>query len=86
MKFFQWLVTMLFWLQAFVAPVLLFGLMAVLVYGKTKNVAFVIVLLVMGILGGALLAEFIQRRYGLGTFFAAVYGSGKLIKRKNEVR
>ena len=85
MKFFQWLITILFWLQAFVAPVLLFGLIALFVYGKTKNVAVVIMFLVMGMIGGAVLAEFIRRHYGLEIFFAAIYGSGKLTK-KNEVR
>ena len=82
MKLFEWLVTMFYWVQAFIAPVVLFGLIALFLYAKTKNIAVAIGLLVIGVIGGALLAEFIRRRYGLETFFAAIYGSGKLTKRK----
>jgi hypothetical protein len=59
---------MLYWIHAFVAPVLVFGLSAAIVYGRTNNVPVVTVLLTMGILGVVLLAEFIRRRYGLETF------------------
>ena len=75
MKIFEWLIRMLYWLQAFAAPVIFFGFVAILVYSKTQNKTIAIVLLATGFLGGIFLAEFIRRRYGLEDFFAGIYGS-----------
>ena len=74
---------MLYWLQAFAAPVIFFGFVAILVYSKTQNKTIAIVLLATGFLGGIFLAEFIRRRYGLEDFFAGIYGSS-WIDRKSE--
>jgi uncharacterized membrane protein YobD (UPF0266 family) len=74
---------MLYWLQAFAAPVIFFGFVALLIYNKTENKTIAIFLLSIGFLGGIFLAEFIRRRYGLEDFFAGIYGYS-WIDRKSE--
>jgi hypothetical protein len=75
MRFFEWFVRALYWLQIFAAPVVLFGLISLLVYSKTENKNVAIIFLSVGFLGGIFLAEFIRRKYGLEKFFASIYGS-----------
>ena len=73
------LIRSLFWLQAFFAPVILFGLLALCAYSKgEKYAAAAIVLLVTGGVTGIILAEYIRRKYGLETFFARIYGSNEM--------
>ena len=75
MKIFERFVRTLYWLQVVAAPVILFGLIALIVYSKTENKIVAIILFSVGVLGGILLAEFIRRKYGLEKFFANLYGS-----------
>jgi hypothetical protein len=78
MKIFEWFIRMLYWLQAFVASVIFFGLVALLIYSKTENKTIALFLLSIGFLGGIFLAEFIRRRYGLEDFFAGIHGSSRI--------
>ena len=74
MKAFKWFIAMLYWLQLFAAPMILFGIVSLLVYSKTDSKIFAIILLSVGCLIGIFLAEFIRRKYGLEKFFAKLYG------------
>ena len=75
----MWLTRILFWLQAFAAPLLLFGLLSFFVYSKgDHNKGLAILLLVLGAIAGTILAEWIRRKYGLENFFSKIYGSPEL--------
>ena len=63
----------IYWLQIFIAPVLLFGLIALFTYSNNKTLT--IALLIFGFVLGIFLAEFIRRKYGLGKFFARLYSN-----------
>ncbi len=79
----MWFVTILFWLQAFIGPVILFGLIGL----ATGNENLLYILLVIGAIGGVILAEYIRRRFGLDTFFARIYGPNKMdekLKKKKQ--
>ena len=69
MSILKWLIRIIFWLQAFVAPVILMTLVA-LAIGKGS---FFIPLLIIGGVAGIVLAEYIRRKFGLETFFARIY-------------
>jgi hypothetical protein len=89
-KLVMWLIRILFWLQAFAAPLLLFGLLSIFVYNDGKhNKGLAIVLLVSGVVAGTILAEWIRRKYGPEAFFANIYNSNDLDKpgkEENEIR
>ncbi len=78
MKIVEWLVRIVFWLQAFAGPVILFGLITFLVYNKTENIIVAIILISIGVISGILLAEFIRRKYGLESFFGRIYGPNEM--------
>ncbi len=63
----------IYWLQIFIAPLLLFGLIALFTYSNNKNLA--IALLIFGFVLGIFIAEFIRRKYGLGKFFGRLYSN-----------
>ena len=82
MGFARWLINMIYWLQAFIAPVILFGLIG-LAIGAVKTI---IILLVVGSIVGIILAEWIRRKIGLDTFFSRIYGPNDMdekLKKKN---
>lgn len=70
----MWLVTIAFWLQAFAAPVILFGLIGLAIGNETTFC----VLLGTGILTGIIVAEYIRRKIGLDTFFGRIYGPNEM--------
>jgi len=70
----MWLVTIIFWLQAFVAPVILLGLIG-FVIGDNSILS---ILLIIGAVTGIILAEYIRRKIGLDTFFARIYGPNQM--------
>lgn len=82
----RYLILTLFWLQAFAAPVIFLGLLALWVYsygGQYKTIA--LILLIAGIILGIVTAEFIRRRYGLSVFFSRIYGPNAMdTKKKND--
>jgi uncharacterized membrane protein len=69
------LIKIIFWLQAFAAPIIVFGVIAFLIYNKTTNASIAILIFSVGIVTGIILAEFIRRKYGLENFFAVIHGS-----------
>jgi len=73
MKVFNFFVQVFRWLQIFIAPVFIFGIIALFAYENNKIIA--VILLVTGILGGIGMAEFIRRKYGLSNFFSRLYSN-----------
>ena len=84
MKIMVWLVRLLFWLQAFAGLLILFGLIAFVVYNKTGNMNLAIILVSIGFLAGIFLAEFIRRKFGLENFFARIYGPNDIDKKNGK--
>lgn len=76
----MWLVTIAFWLQAFAAPVILFGLIGLAIGNETVFY----VLLGIGILAGIIMAEYIRRKIGLDTFFTRIYGPNEMDEKIQE--
>ena len=75
----MWFIRMIYWLQAFAAPALLFGLIALWVYsGNEKNGFPALVLLILGVIAGIAVAEYIRRKIGLETFFGRLYGPSEM--------
>jgi hypothetical protein len=70
----MWFVRILFWLQAFAAPVILFGLIGLWI----DSIDVLIVLLTIGAVSGIIVAEYIRRKIGLETFFARIYGPNEM--------
>jgi len=75
----KWFIRVVFWLQAFAGPVIL-SFLLILVINSTKAI---LPLLLIGALGGIILAEFIRRKYGLETFFARIYGPNEMDKKRD---
>ena len=76
----MWLVTIAFWLQAFAAPVILFGLIGLAISNETVFY----VLLGIGILAVIIMAEYIRRKIGLDTFFTRIYGPNEMDEKIQE--
>jgi len=72
----MWIVTILYWLQIFLCPVLLLGLTGVL----TGDRQFLFILLAAGMLSGIILAEYVRRKIGLSVFFARLYSNDQDLK------
>lgn len=74
-----WLIRFIYRMQAFSAPVLFFGLIAVWVYSRGERYAAVaLILLIAGNIAGIVMAEYIRRKYELETFFARIYGPNEM--------
>lgn len=70
----MWLVTIIYWLQAFAAPVILFGVIGFAI----GNESLLFILLIIGAVAGVILAEYIRRKFGLDTFFGRIYGPNEM--------
>lgn len=70
----MWIIQVIYWFQAFLAPVLLFGFIG---FAFDSMVIFKILIIAGGILG-VILAEYILRKIGLDTFFARIYGPNEM--------
>jgi hypothetical protein len=78
----KWLISALFWLQAFAAPVLFLGLIGFWIASKGgKYFAVAIVVSGIGVVAGIIVAEYIRRKIGLEAFFARLYGSNEVGKK-----
>ena len=77
MSILKWLIRIIFWLQAFVAPVILFGLIGFLIGSMKLFVPF----LITGGVVGIIVAEYIRRKIGLETFFARRFGPNEMDKK-----
>jgi hypothetical protein len=70
----MWFIRIIFWLQAFAAPVILFALIGLWI-GSLDGM---IILLIAGAVTGIVLAEYIRRKIGPETFFARIYGPNEM--------
>jgi len=70
----MWIVSIIYWLQAFVAPVIIFGVIGIAI----NNKRVLLILLVTGAVVGIIFAEYIRRKFGLATFFARIYGPNEM--------
>ena len=70
----MWMIRIIFWLWAFVVPVILCGLIGLLI-GSMK--LFVPLLIIGGVVG-IIVAEYIRRKIGLETFFTRIYGPNEM--------
>ena len=77
MNILKWIIRIIFWLQAFIAPLILFGLIGFLI-GSMK---LFIPLVIAGGVVGIIVAEYIRRKIGLETFFARRYGPNEMDKK-----
>ena len=73
MKVFNSIVQGFRWLQIFIAPVIICGIIALFTYENSKTTS--ILLIVTSIIGGIGMAEFVRRKYGLGNFFSRLYSN-----------
>ena len=73
MKVFNSIVQSFRWLQIFIAPVIIFGIIVLFTYENNKTIA--IILLASGFIAGIGMAEFVRRKYGLGNFFSRLYSN-----------
>ena len=73
MKVFNFIVQGFRWLQIFIAPVIICGIIALLTYENNKTIA--IMALVAGIIGGIVMAELVRRKYGINNFFSRLYSN-----------
>ncbi len=69
----MWLVTIIFWLQAFLCP---FIICVAIGFGITKDLS--IVSIVIGGVAGIVFAEYIRRKFGLDVFFGRLYGPNEM--------
>lgn len=70
----MWLVTIIYWLQAFLCPVIILGLTGIFI----GNRDLLYILTGIGAVTGIILAEYIRRRIGLDVFFARIYGPNSI--------
>jgi hypothetical protein len=77
----MWFVNIFFWLQAFIGPVILSGLIVLLTAPSEK---MIIVLLAIGGVLGIVFAEYIRRKIGLSVFFGRLYGPNEMDKKKKD--
>jgi len=73
MKVFNSIIQGFRWLQIFIAPVIICGIIALFTYESNRIIA--LILLVTGIILGICMAEFVRRKYGLGNFFSRLYSN-----------
>lgn len=66
------LVNFIYWLQTFIAPVIILGLTGIFIGNKSV----LIVLLITGVITGIILAEYIREKIGLEEFYGRLYNSG----------
>jgi hypothetical protein len=75
----MWIVSILYWLQIFICPVLLLGISGLLIGDQQ----FLFILLAAGIIAGIILAEYIRRNIGLSAFFVRLYSNDQDQKNDN---
>ena len=71
MRIFLFFINLIYWLWAFIVPVIILGIPALLLYSQSpKNLNLSVTLLVTGIVLGVYIAEKIRKGYGLTSFFS----------------
>ncbi len=71
-RLFKIMITVLYWLQIFVSPFLLVGLIIILIRNE-----FSIAALIPGSVLGIVLAEYVRQKIGLYIFFSGLYGNSQ---------
>lgn len=73
MKYFLYFINAVYWLWAFMVPVIITGFPAWFLYDNAaSNLVWVILLLLAGIIGGILFAERIRKKHGLSKYFSTL--------------
>src|SRR5882724_3349898 len=81
----KWFIRIIFWVQAFAAPVILFGLIAFYIYSKGEKYSDIAIgVFGIGVIAGIIIAEYVRRKIGLETFFGRIYGSNEMDKKNNK--
>lgn len=81
----MFIVNLIFWLWVFIVPAAILGFLAFLLYNKSSdNLPFSIIILVVGVVLGVLLAEYIRKKYGLDYFFGKLLSTPELENDKKE--
>jgi energy-converting hydrogenase Eha subunit A len=70
----MWFIRIIYWLHAFAAPVIFFGMLALWI----DSIDFFIPLLIIGAVTGVIVAEYIRIKIGLEIFFARIYGPNEM--------
>lgn len=79
LKFFILLVNIFFWVWLFIVPTAILGFLSFVVYKRsTDNLFFSIILLLIGVILGIALAEYIRKKYGLDIFFGKLLSTPEL--------
>jgi hypothetical protein len=78
--FVKWVIRIMFWLQAFAAPVILCVLIGLMI-GSLK---LFVPLLFIGGVAGIIVAEYIRRKIGLEIFFTGISGPDEMDKKVNK--
>ena len=78
----MWLIRFLYWLHAFISPIILLGFIGIVI-GK-ENLLYG--LLVAGAIAGVIFAERIRRKFGLENFFGRISGSNTVVEKKKKIK
>lgn len=70
----MWLVTIIYWFQLFLAPVIILGLSGLFIGNNTLLYIFLIV----GVIAGIVPAGYTRRMFGLDVFFGRIYGPNSM--------
>ncbi len=85
MKIIKHIVDLIFWLWAFIIPAAILGFFAFLLYRKSaSNLPYSVLMAIAGIIIGAVLAEYIRRKYGLDYFFGKLLSTPELEDTNNK--
>jgi hypothetical protein len=68
-RFFEIFIEVFYWVLIFLSPVLLFAVIALLLYIR-GNLVLVFTSLIVGLVLGTILAEYIRRKYGCSNFIS----------------
>lgn len=72
-KFLGFFVEVIFWLQFFIGPVIVGGLIGLFIYARNGNLLWLSILLcVIGIIGGIVYAEWVRRNKGASRYAAKI--------------
>ena len=72
----MWFFNIIYWLQAFAAPVILFSIIGIATGHRNTFFLF----LAIGAIAGIIAAEYIRRKIGLSKFFSRLYSTSDIEK------
>lgn len=77
----MWLVTIIYWFQAFLCPFIICGAAGFLITSDISVFA-----LVLGAIAGTVFAEYIRRRIGLDVFFGRIDGPNEMDEKIKKIK